>query len=501
MADPADSNLLLATALTNLTAVIQGLQGGGGGGGAAAAPAPLAPILDPFASPAPFDLSSRAGSHAFASASAALDFVWDGSTAGFPPFVSALRDRASECRWDATAPQGILTFAVGTPAVDKDLLAQHYAVTEAQTEAARIARTNDRAMQNAQAMYQCIKKSIDGDIKAMLFDQTGNMPSHQDGPCLFKLLTSFTIAASLQLSIMSFNQIVTFDPASCKFNIPQMNTKLTNLFMLATTNDRVLSAAEKIQHTLTAYSRIKQPEQWAQWVRAKVDQFDDGTLNNCQTFMNSAALKYVKISAEHAGSFQGRSTTLQDDIVAMVAASTKRKAASVADKVPTKRSSAPPDKTSFPPFVTHYKDPSGKAYKVGDTKEWNGVEYHFCDTPNHRHRHKWHPHSAGDCRTRKSWIDRGRPPIVRANVGDAADDDTALTELTGASGDASSIGGSAGAGDSTAGDDGASARSTATGAAAAVSDVTVLLATALSVAPSDHARALIADALNSLQDM
>jgi hypothetical protein len=350
-------------------------------------------------------------------------------------------------------------------------------------------------------MYQTIKKSIEGDIKAMIFEQSDNMPTTQDGPNIFKLLMSFTIAASLQLSMMSFNQIITFDPATCNFNIPVINTKLTNLFMLATTNERDLSSAEKIQHLLTAYNRIKQPEDWAQWVRAKLDAFDEGTLTNCQTFMNAAALKYIKVSASNSGSFGGRSTTLADDIVAMVTSSNKRKIAPATTKVADKRA-VPPDKSTSPssstPFTTHNKDlTTGKNYKVGDTKEWKGQTYHYCDAPNHRNSTKWHTHPTPDCRTRAKWIERGRPPMIHAKLANATDDDTALTDPTGLSGATPSTSGSASVADGTANGSGTASTDNVS---SAVADVIALLASALSVAPNDHARNLIADALNSVHD-
>ena len=62
------------------------------------------------------------------------------------------------------------------------------------------------------------------------------------------------MAASLQLSMLSFKQLLEFDPASCDFNISAVNTKINHLFVLATINQRQLGELEKIQHTITAYA-------------------------------------------------------------------------------------------------------------------------------------------------------------------------------------------------------------------------------------------------------
>lgn len=498
-----DANAQIAAALNHLTTIVQNLQagaaGGGGGGGGGGGP-----ILDPFASANPFDLSSRAGSNAFTTSCAALDVTWDGTTNEFPSFITALRQRAAECYWDSNSPQGILLFAtaavnVGPAATNRNLLTQHYAVTDAEIAAARVGRSDGRAIQNSQAMYHTIKKSISGDIKAMIFEQSDNVPTHQDGPTLFKLLMSFTIAASIQLAMMCLQQIITFDPASCKFNVQQINSKMTNLFTLATTNERTLSDPEKIQHLLTTYARIKQPEQWAQWVRNKMDAFDDGTLVNCQQFMNAAALKYIKVSAHNSGSFGGRSTTLAEDVVAMVAL--KRKVAPTDAPKEKAIKKATTGTGGSPPFLLWAKDQAtGTAYKVGDTKDWKGTTYHFCDTPTHKRGIKWHRHSATECKTRQNWIATGSPPIAQANLADN-DDATALTDPTGIS-DAASAATNGGASASGSAPSNVNL-SSASGINANIGDVdiTALLASALSVAPNDHTRNLIADALNSANDL
>jgi hypothetical protein len=91
------------------------------------------------------------------------------------------------------------------------------------------------------------------------------------------------------------------------------------LFTLATTSSRVLSEAEKIQHILTAYQHIRQPEIWAQWIRNQIDFFEQGTITNSQAFMNTAVVKVNKLCIENDDqSFPGSSSTLQEDIVAMM---------------------------------------------------------------------------------------------------------------------------------------------------------------------------------------
>ena len=150
-------------------------------------------------------------------------------------------------------------------------------------------------------MFKCIKASIKGTLRDTIFTQSGNLPANTDGPTLFKKLTSFTSVASLQLSLLSFNTITLLNPFDYAFNISSINTKLMQLFVLCTTQHRTLDDNERIQHTLNVYSKIQQPEVWAQWTRTKVDLFDENQITVCQDFMNTAVVKYNKINSTENG--------------------------------------------------------------------------------------------------------------------------------------------------------------------------------------------------------
>ena len=223
-----------------------------------------APLLDPFTTDAPFDLSSCAGSQAFTTACTALDDTWDGTADAFPTFIVALRVRAREVNWGAQPPHGILTFGA-VPAEPQNnieaiqghnLLTDYHHITQAQLTAAFNDHTDHRAIQNSKAMYRCLKASITGDLKTTVFDQIDNLPTHDDGPPLFKLLTLFTTISSLQLSMLAFCQILDFDPAEHEFKIATINTKLNHLFVLATTPHRCLEDMEHISHILNSTAQI-----------------------------------------------------------------------------------------------------------------------------------------------------------------------------------------------------------------------------------------------------
>ena len=109
-------------------------------------------------------------------------------------------------------------------------------------------------------MFNCIADSISGDIKTTIFAQAGNLPDHEDGIALFKSLTEFTPVATTQLSIMSLQNIIEFDPTEYDFKIPDINAQLANLFVLATTGSRTLAQTERISHALNVYSKIQRLE-------------------------------------------------------------------------------------------------------------------------------------------------------------------------------------------------------------------------------------------------
>ena len=146
MAAPANP-AYIANAIQALTSVLQTFQSN-----PPAAPAAAAHdnILDAFESIHPFDLVSRAGSYAFAKASAPLDETWDSTIKQSPSFVISLCVCASEVHWNAPAPQGILDIN------KSNLLTYYHSLTIIQVDNASATPVDPRATQNARAMYSCL---------------------------------------------------------------------------------------------------------------------------------------------------------------------------------------------------------------------------------------------------------------------------------------------------------------------------------------------------------
>ena len=270
-------------------------------------------------------------------------------------------------------------------------------------------------------MYKCIKSLITGYLNLTVFSQIRNLPTHKDGVALFKELPLFTTVASLQLSTLSFYQILSFDSAEYYSKIPVINKIISNLFFLAATQTHQINDAEKIQYILTVYDVIKQPEQWTQWIRNKSHLFEEGPITNCQDFINLALLKYNKIIRSSIR-FNRSSKTVQDNIGAMISTIKKKKI------LPPPR--GPPagnfendnnvHKQKVSPFFHHFKssaDEGGTLYKLGDKKDWKGSTYHYCDFSNNRGKIKQHTHPLTECRSRKYCLDnKGGEPTANVAV-------------------------------------------------------------------------------------
>ena len=155
-----------------------------------------------------------------------------------------------EFKWESIGPSGIVN-------VDgKNILTNYHSITTSQTNNTRRSITNTHAQQNTKLLYQCLEASISGSTKTTKFNKMDKLKEHKDGIGLFKVITKFTKVSSVQLSKLSLQQIHKFNTPELNFNIPEVNTKLVNVFVLATTQNRQLYQNEQIQHTINAYEKF-----------------------------------------------------------------------------------------------------------------------------------------------------------------------------------------------------------------------------------------------------
>ena len=144
---------------------------------------PAIPVSDHYASNDPFDLTTRAGDHAFEDISELLDTIWDGTAQAFPSFSSNLTRRANDGGWDRAAPHGILNVN------GKDVLEDSKSITKSENFAARIARIDPREKQNCKALFKLLESSITPPVKSKKFGQPENRATGNNGVEFYSKLT------------------------------------------------------------------------------------------------------------------------------------------------------------------------------------------------------------------------------------------------------------------------------------------------------------------------
>ena len=412
---------------------------------APAAPAAVVQFVDPKDSPDPLDRTTRLGSSLYNQSVEPLDIVWDGQAENLAQFANALLLRARQARWDVNTPTGITRITINVAAGPGGaqvpriyhLLKDYRSISMEMVQNANTSRQNPRAIQNSQAMYECLAASFTGQIKSLIFDQLGNMPEIEDGPILFIRAIQCSQALGMASSITALDKLSDLDPAKYKFDITDINTALFNLMkQSAGLTGKLFPNEAQVTYLLRTYKRIKQPEAWKTWVEARTT---DNPPPQAQKLANDAVAYANTLHQE--GVWQPKKQTLEAQIQAMLAqhvekAAGKKRKPDSSDDTGKENNSAkrrkvdgkpkPTDKkSSAPPFLTSRKTKDGKDYKVGDTKSWNGKEYHYCDCPNHKKNSAWHLFSAEQCRTRAKWLKEKKTtkgnekqPNVEGNVVD-----------------------------------------------------------------------------------
>ena len=204
-----------------------------------------------------------------------------------------------------------------------------------------------------------------------------------------------------------------YDPSNTKFCILDINKDLLNMFILMTTKTCTIGELQNIQHTLAVYLKVKQPVSWFSWVQRQQDNFAEGTLSNFLSLLNSAVIKYNKINWDNEGDFGGSLSTPYEDIVALTASLRqpklkKRKTNGINnDKHVKTEKDMDSTKSTKPPFIRHFKSGAStdaQEYKIGDSKDWKGVNWYFCPCPDHANGIRFCQHKPEDCSVMKKWL-------------------------------------------------------------------------------------------------
>ena len=367
-----------------------------------APPAPAAPAADPLNSPyegGPLDLASRHGSSLFRDGAQALASKFTGKVNALQLFLADLKTRAKTCRCDHPT-HGILTaVAAGTK---YNLLDDYGKITDAQVEAARVARNaadaSPRAKQNSQMMYECLMASITEEAKSALASR--NQEFHEDGPSLFHHVVSQLFTATFSNAQATRDNLADFHLKWFRYDVIQVNNYISSAVMTlkaASSAGGTITDQDILYFQFKVYKKIKAPAEWTAHI-----QFLESTVASTpgytpKTLFNETQAKYTTLLNQ--GLWKPSDKTPEKQTLAMVAQQQQAKKSSN-NSTKSKPSSGQSSKNTEkdkknPPFAN-------SPGKLGDTKQWNGKTYYWFPA-NHKHSH-WHTHKVEECNTYKKMI-------------------------------------------------------------------------------------------------
>ena len=164
------------------------------------------PFPNPYNPSTSFDLSSQSGETTYDDACSPLSKPWDGQVETFPDFIVNVQICANNMKWNTFTPHGILSVSTWGN-INYYILTKYQSISSVNIVDAFATCTDDFTIQNSKAYYYMLSKSVTRYIHDTVFEQAQNLLSDKDGIALFTIFTSFTVVASLQISIQSFNQI------------------------------------------------------------------------------------------------------------------------------------------------------------------------------------------------------------------------------------------------------------------------------------------------------
>ena len=365
-------------------------------------PAPAAPAADLLTSPYegdPLNLASRHRSSLFRDGAQALASKFTRKVNALQLFLADLKTRAKTCRWDHPTHGIITVAAAGT---EYNLLNDYGKITDAQVEAARVARNtadaSPRAKQNSQMMYECLMASITEEAKLALASR--DQEFHEDGPSLFYHVVSQLFMATFSDAQATRDNLSDFHPKRFRYDVIQVNNYISSAVMTlkaAASAGGTITDQEILYFQFKVYKKIKAPAEWTMHSLFLVSTVASTPGYTPETLFNETQAKYTTLLNQ--GLWKPSDKTPEEQTLAMVAQQQQAKKSpnnSTKSKPTSGQTSKATDKDKkSPPFAN-------SPGKLGDTKQWNGKTYHWCPAT-HKHSH-WHTHKVEECNTYKKML-------------------------------------------------------------------------------------------------
>jgi len=165
------------------------------------------------------------------------------------------------------------------------------------------------------------------------------------------------------------------------------------------------------------YEKIKQPYEWASFVRTHNHDHKCKSLTDPRLLMSVAVQRYKELKS-FTGEYQA-STSTTDETIALLG----DKIAELGQRF-SQEQGPHQDSATFqtPPFSTDTTNPGNTPYKEGDTQPWKGKTYRFHVASIHKDNRRWFLHTCSECKLCDRWKESNSSAGSTANLSDMTSD-------------------------------------------------------------------------------
>jgi hypothetical protein len=216
-----------------------------------------------------------------------------------PVFLKKLEGRAYQFNW-----LELLTYQVGNPPEDKNLLEHYGEITRdvIKAKAVTYLGTNTREDQDSDMLYNCLRKSITDTVFAKIAKEVNKYKievqgrPYFDGPAYLRAIIEHTYTntkANVTAARENLANLKEYMEGLNDSNITQFNEHVkTQIEMLDAAGART---TELVTNLFKGYSRVKD-KAFREWVRLKKLQYNEGTYqidDDARDFMEAAKKHYT----------------------------------------------------------------------------------------------------------------------------------------------------------------------------------------------------------------
>ena len=265
-----------------------------------------------------------------------------------------------------------MVAAAGT---EYNLLDNYGKITDAQVEAARVARNaadaSPRAKQNSQMMYECLMASITEEGKSVLASREQEF--HEDGPSLFLHVVSQLFTATFSNAQATRDNLADFHRKRFRYDVIQGYNYISSTVMTlkaASSAGGTITDQEILYFQFKVYKKIKAPAKWTTHILFLESTVASTPGYTPETRFNETQAKYTILLNQ--GLWKPSDKTPEKQTLAMVAQQQQAKKSSNNSTKSTPSSGQCSKNTENDKKNPLFANSPGN---LGDTKQWNGKTY------------------------------------------------------------------------------------------------------------------------------